>query len=68
MWEQYDKTPMIPKKGGIEVIEQVSSYIREPINIYDIADEVDVLKRFPEKWSDQVLNTTKWSDKTSLLQ
>lgn len=70
MWEQYDKVPMIPKKGGIEVVAQTSSssYIREPVNIYDIADEVDVLKRFPEKWADQVLNTIKWSDKTALLQ
>lgn len=29
MWEQYDKTPMIPKKGAIEIINpNQSTYIR----------------------------------------
>ena len=53
---------MIPKKGEIEVtLNNNTTKKKEEINMYDIVDEVDVLRRFPEKWADQVLNTPKWN-------
>ena len=36
---------------------------KKPLDVYEIADGVEVFKHFDERWTNSVLTADKWSQK-----
>ena len=51
-----------------DTAEEISKGKGKKMDAYELSEAVDIFKKYNEKWVDSVINASKWSEKTRLME